>query len=321
MFPLVSFIIPAYNHENYIIDAIDSAIMQTYKNIEIIIIDDGSTDSTWNKICNKKKECESRFVRCVFIRQKNKGVSSTFNYLCHLAKGKYICSCASDDKYKVPKAIERMVYFLEEHNDYGLVVGDNDIIDENGNECFWTKDREICYDKKKAFYSTFSEFLKTYASFDESSFGTYRTLYKSNYIPNGYLFRKSIFNIIEQPSDKSPLEDWFIMLQFSKYTKFKYINEVLYSYRWHASNTIKKTSHVFNMEYKTREYEEIILKKIVNNPKMKLQDDVIDVEKNGILLSHHIFCRIFEIQKYKKGNQNIKKILFFSKVIAKWITK
>ena len=48
--PLVSVIIPAYNHENYIQEAIKSIIAQTYKNIELIILDDGSKDSTWQKI-------------------------------------------------------------------------------------------------------------------------------------------------------------------------------------------------------------------------------------------------------------------------------
>lgn len=48
--PLISVIIPAYNHENYVQECINSIIEQTYKNIELIIVDDGSKDSTWNKI-------------------------------------------------------------------------------------------------------------------------------------------------------------------------------------------------------------------------------------------------------------------------------
>ena len=61
--PLVSVIIPAYNHEKYIKKAIESIINQTYENIELIIVDDGSDDFTWNKIQEMKPLCEKRFRR------------------------------------------------------------------------------------------------------------------------------------------------------------------------------------------------------------------------------------------------------------------
>ena len=69
---LVSVIIPAYNHERFVQQTIRSIIGQSYKNIELIIIDDGSTDSTWLKINELKKECEERFSRVVFKTKKMK---------------------------------------------------------------------------------------------------------------------------------------------------------------------------------------------------------------------------------------------------------
>ena len=103
---------------------------------------------------------------------------------------------------------------------------------------------------------------------------TYHTLYTSNYIPNGYLIRKAIYEQIEPFTPDAPLEDWFLMLQISKYSKMKYIDEVLFSYRWHDSNTIKNKEKVRFLLKKTREYEEYILQHL---EKSKVKKDVIEI--------------------------------------------
>ena len=73
--PLVSIVIPAYNHEKYIKETIKSLINQTYENLELIVIDDGSTDSTFEKLQELKQECEERFVRVVFQKKENEGTA------------------------------------------------------------------------------------------------------------------------------------------------------------------------------------------------------------------------------------------------------
>ena len=64
--PLVSVIIPAYNHEKFVQEAIKSIIEQTYQNIELIVIDDGSTDLTWQKILDIQEECNKRLSNVIF---------------------------------------------------------------------------------------------------------------------------------------------------------------------------------------------------------------------------------------------------------------
>ena len=134
--PLISVVIPAYNHEKYVQECIESVIAQTYKNVELIVIDDGSKDNTWNKICELKEKCEKRFVNVIFETQKNQGTCITLNKLIDYSKGDFVAIIASDDKY-LPNAIELLYNYLAEHSDVGLVHGLNLIMDENSRQCYW----------------------------------------------------------------------------------------------------------------------------------------------------------------------------------------
>ena len=86
-------------------ETIKSVIDQTYQNIELIIIDDGSKDNTWQKIQELKDICQKRFTRFVAQTQQNQGVTITLNKAVPLCKGKYISIIASDDLF-MPQAIE-----------------------------------------------------------------------------------------------------------------------------------------------------------------------------------------------------------------------
>ena len=214
--PLVSVVIAAYNHERFVQETIRSIIAQKYENIELIIIDDGSTDSTWHKIQELLPECEKRFVRVYAQTQENRGCALTSNKLISEAQGKYIYSIASDDLSK-PHAIEKQVNFLEKHPDYVLVVGDNEIIDGEGQIIAWDKRRNaLAYNRGK--YKTFAQFLgvKIYGA----SFGTYQLLVKGNHIPNGYLSNAKALKSIHPYTKEAPLEDWFMHLQMSKLGKY-----------------------------------------------------------------------------------------------------
>ncbi len=145
--PLVSVCIPAYNHEKYIVDCLNSVVAQTYDNIELVIIDDGSRDSTKQKILDMMPKLESRFVRVFFDSQTNMGTCRTINRLYEKARGKYIYHIASDDMSK-PNAISTLIEFMESHPDYALAVGDNEIIDADGKRAYWDAVRNNVYATK-----------------------------------------------------------------------------------------------------------------------------------------------------------------------------
>lgn len=109
--PLVSIVIPCYNHEPFIVDAIKSIINQRYSNIELIVIDDGSIDDSVEAIYSIAHECEERFSRFKLISRANKGVSATLNEGISLSKGEIIGFCSSDDTLHQNKVLEQVRFF------------------------------------------------------------------------------------------------------------------------------------------------------------------------------------------------------------------
>lgn len=109
--PLVSVIIPVYNVEEYLRKCVDSVLNQTYKNLEIILVDDGSTDSS-GKICDEYVEKDERISA---VHQKNGGLSVARNSGLSEAEGKYVYFLDSDD-YITDNALETLVEIAEKDN-------------------------------------------------------------------------------------------------------------------------------------------------------------------------------------------------------------
>lgn len=124
---LVSVIIPSYNHEKYIEKCIMSVINQTYKNLEILVMDDNSKDNSKKILKNIK---DSRLK--VYYSNKNKGTVRTINELTKKCKGEYIAIIGSDDIWEKNK-ISKQVSYLEKNLDIGAVFTATEIIDENDN--------------------------------------------------------------------------------------------------------------------------------------------------------------------------------------------
>lgn len=307
---LVSVLIPAYNHEKYIQETIRSIINQTYQHIELIILDDGSQDSTWEKIAEMQKASNERFARVHFETKNNEGTCRTLNKLIGLAKGEFIYMIASDDVAK-PTAIEEEVKFLSTHQDYALVACNNEIIDSESNVAYWDKNRNLVYNKEGAEYLTFKEFLEKdrKITFSSDRFGTYESLYMGNYIPNGFLLRKSVLSIFGGYSLNAPLEDWYLVMQVAKYAKMKYIDKVLYSYRWHGANNVKNEEKMKKNARLTSEYEEKVLQNI---DETKVLEDVVRIKRYGYCYKKQGIPYIFQVLTTKKGNKKIKQILLFN---------
>jgi glycosyltransferase involved in cell wall biosynthesis len=127
--PLVSVICLCYNHERFIAEALDSVLAQTYPNLEIIVVDDCSTDNSVAII----QEYLKKYPQLTFIStDTNQGNTKAFNRGWRAAKGAYIIDFATDDVLLPERVAQQVQAFLELDESYGVVYSDAAYIDDNG---------------------------------------------------------------------------------------------------------------------------------------------------------------------------------------------
>lgn len=129
--PLVSILIPARNHERFVLRCLDSILDDPYPAKELVVIDDGSTDGTAAKIAQWVDRHRDRFPM-VFRQRENRGISATLNELAGLAGGEYLRLGASDD-YLLPGGTDILVRYLRNHPGKSAVVGDSVVVDQYDN--------------------------------------------------------------------------------------------------------------------------------------------------------------------------------------------
>lgn len=202
---LVSVIIPAYNAEQYVGFCLDTVIAQTHKNLEIIVVDDGSTDNT-GKICDEYANKDSRIK---VIHQENHGVAFARNVGLDNATGEYIAFIDSDD-YVKNIYIETLLKTCIK------------------TRCNLTVCKSFDTDKREIFGLPFSYNIRTY----DSSFLLHDLSYLSdlNEVVISMLFHKSVFNNLRFPAGLI-YEDSYIYFDFIKNAKkIAFIDTILYYY-------------------------------------------------------------------------------------------
>ena len=129
--PIISVIVPVYNAEKYLHRCIDSILMQTFADFELLLINDGSTDLS-SAICDEYALSDSRIKT---IHKPNTGVSSTRNRGLEESQGKYIIFLDADDFRYVNTALEQLVEIAEKY-DLDVVRGEYKAVDQDGNDLF-----------------------------------------------------------------------------------------------------------------------------------------------------------------------------------------
>lgn len=208
---LVSIIIPVYNGKEFIKDAIESCLNQTYKNCEIIVIDDGSTDNLLEYlnvyILSKKIQ--------YYYKEKNER-SSARNMGIKVAKGEYIQFLDADD-ILLPSKLENQVKYLKHNEDVFAVYCLT--------KYFKVHKTNIIYERKKV-----------------CNGNIYKELLKGNFIPiNAVLMRK---NNLFFDENLTTLEDWDFWLRSFKNKKIFCINKFLCLVRVHNMNTSRNRNNM-----------------------------------------------------------------------------
>ncbi len=236
--PLVSVIIPVFNTEKYVARAIESLIDQTYKNIELLVINDGSTDNSHDEIMRLADKAKKRFRRFCYRRRKNSGQAAAMNEGLEWAEGKYFSSMDSDDIFCKP-ALEELVLAFEGLGDkYAAVFGDAFFIGKNGEKIYVRKDYSPA--NKENGFGSFLEFHTAGRNIDytnERVFGSYETLLSGNYLPNNCrILKTGILKKTVGWTNGCLAQDWGMWLNLSKEYKFLFIDKPLSLYRIHGAN-------------------------------------------------------------------------------------
>jgi alpha-1,3-rhamnosyltransferase len=240
--PLVTAVIPVYNHEKYVVESIRSLVNQTYRNIELIVLNDGSKDRSHERILPLVEECKRRFVRFEYINRENIGLSATLNQALAWASGVYLSALASDD-IALPEKIEVLVAALEQKGPtYAAAFGNALFIDDSG--------RRVCLDKD----GNISESTNPESRADVmgqytrgrnidcagEEFGTYPSLIAGNYLPAmSNVVRTGAIRDAGGWTPGNMVEDVEMWLKLCKKFKFLYVDQPVALYRWHQSNSMK----------------------------------------------------------------------------------
>jgi len=212
-YPLVSVIMSNYNYEKFINYAINSVISQTFKDFELVIVDDASTDNS-HEIIEKWKYQDNR-IKTIF-HKKNEGIAKTFNDGIEIARGKYILIMASDDMLK-PNTLETCINVLNKYQ-CGVTIFEAEVIDAK-NQSVNIKFSQL-HRKPALIYGNFFE-----------------ELLKGNFIMTGMVKKEIIENYnIKFDTRLKHLNDWLFWLDLAYVTNFYYIQQPLYYYRRHKSN-------------------------------------------------------------------------------------
>lgn len=213
--PLVSVIMTTYNHSKFIDKAISSVLNQTYQNLELIVIDDGSLDDTLEKVNAFQDK------RMKIIAQKNAGPSIAFNNGLQIASGDWIAFMSGDDVC-LPQRIEKQLAAALQNQEPCVVFSHVDVIDQD--------DHRV---KISPLYNIFNR-----PSSGKRSFYLYKLVYEGNFFcaPTAFL-SKSLF---DKYGCLNPflvqLQDFDFWLRLIKFVDFKIIETPLLQYRWHGSN-------------------------------------------------------------------------------------
>ncbi|MBF2064698.1 MAG: glycosyltransferase family 2 protein [Calothrix sp. C42_A2020_038] len=214
--PLVSVIIPAYNAEIFIARTLESVISQTYNNLEILVVDDGSKDTTAEIV----ESFIQRDNRITLLQQQNAGVAAARNLAISKSTGEFIAPIDADDIWH-PQKIEKQVQcFLESNDNVGLVYNWSVLIDEQ-DEIFGI------YDPKHYF---------TYLTVEGNA---YPALLYTNIVGNGSvpLIRRVCFekvgnyNCELRQQNAQGCEDWDIYLRIAEFYEYRVVPQFLVGYR------------------------------------------------------------------------------------------
>lgn len=272
---LVSILLLCYNHEKFVEDCLKSIYGQTYDNIELIILDNGSKDASVKVIESYIAENEGKLKRVEFIKNaENAGISKGVNQMIYVSKGEYIKVFSADDILDLD-GIRNLASCLKDNPSYSVVVGNGYVVSEN----YSFGEESLIYDGG-ALYAKEPDLSGNYML---------RLLERDNIAAPAVMLKRDVFKNIGYFDEKMAYEDWEYWLRLVKAGgKIGYCNNHVVFYR-------RSPQAVTYMQRGQRETEEKLMNYYRHNMEiLKMYGDCVTKEElDGI------YIRIYEkyIQK------------------------
>lgn len=264
---LVSVIIPTYNSKKYLPQSIESALAQTYPHVEIIVIDDGSTDNTKNVI-------EPYLDRITYLYKKNGGPASARNLGIDKAHGEYIAFLDADD-YWFPEKLTLQVDFLKKNPQYALLHSNNLILE---------KGREL-----------YPRFLDQ----KPPSGNVFDSLFLENHISNlTVIVRRECLEAagrFDESRELISIEDYEFGLRIAASFEIGFLDEIVAVYRVHDSNISDPAGAIEKQLYLLDIFTEL-------STDLRKSWDQIITEKREVLY-YSWACNLMEKKKYREAKK------------------
>lgn len=215
----VSVIIPIYNDEQFLRACLDSVVNQTYTNLEIILVDDGSTDQS-GTICQEYAEKDDRIK---VLREKNSGVGAATNAGLAMSTGDYVV-LVDDDDWLNKQNVEILLNLLKK-NGSDVAAGNYNSYERDHNVYYWV-------DPKNPFEKNYT--VKEWFHFEDRSAPNYmRNVFT---VPWGKIYKRSLFKHIAYSEDRPIADDLTTWKIYLLANKISYVNRALYVHRqWDQS--------------------------------------------------------------------------------------
>jgi len=231
-FPLVSVLLPAFNHERYIEKCLNAFAEDDYPNKECIIINDGSTDKTNEKIMRWIEKHQHQ-ISINYLNRENRGLCATLNELASRAKGEFLRLLASDD-YFLNGGTQAQINYLIENPHKLAVIGDFVVVDEND---------------RKLFESGFSDFHRINKANYSSDNGIRREVICRWAISGAVLMiRSSTFQTLSGWDETLKIEDWDFFLRLVANNYLGFVDVKVCAYRIHQKNTCRVKDRLVRIE-------------------------------------------------------------------------
>lgn len=267
--PLVSIITPCYNGESYLDRYFASILHQTYPNLELIFINDGSKDRTQEIAEGYRQQLEQRGIRYTLLRQENAGQAAALNRGLKLFRGEYLTWPDADDEM-TPDCIEKKVAYLQAHPELEMCI---------------CRVEKVLEDNPDTIVGCFE---RTEEQKRRNLFEDYLFMRNVYYAPGGYMIRTSVFDEVIPEREIYPGrggQNAQVLLPFAYRNRYGYMEDTLYKYY------IRKESHshsVDSSEKIIKQWE--LFEKILLETLSRMPEGVLEEYQNSVRSHYARWC-------------------------------